>query len=175
MKLFFISLIALVVALAAFFAYKQKAGLSVPSPSPSSLASSPEVKEASEGKIEGSLSYPSEVIPENMVVCAQNIVSNETACTKDKVQDDKFTYGLGYSLSVKEGKYQVYAYLDDNPTHRAYYNEFVTCGMSIDCTSHKAIEIAVGDNQTVTGVDPQDWYQTPQINPNPESFPEGNI
>lgn len=135
-----------------------------PSPMPTSVNES--------GKITGSLSFPSETIPENMVVCAKNLQSGEEICTDAHIEGDQFTYGRGYELEVPTGTYEVFAYLPLDPNRKAYYNEFVTCGLSIDCESHEPIPVAVSAGQSVEGVDPQDWYQITEPTITPESSPE---
>src|SRR4030042_3802184 len=88
------------------------------------------------GIIEGSLSYPSEGIPE-MKICAENITNKKLACTTDRIQNKKYTYGTGYKLEVPAGTYRVYASLLDAQkiganafeNYRAYYSEFVTWGL----------------------------------------------
>ena len=111
------------------------------------------------GYIEGSLSFPSEQIPPT-TICAVNQTTGQEYCTSENIEDPKYTYGTGYELQVPTGKYVVYA-LSKFPG-RAYYNEFVTCGLRADCPSHKVIIIEVKDGQTTTGVDPQDWYNPEQ-------------
>jgi len=74
-------------------------------------------------------------------------------------------YGYGYSIDVPEGSYQVFAKLyepgesfSDMTDYRSYYSEFVTCGLEFDCPSHNPIVVEVAPNETVSDVDPQDWY-----------------
>lgn len=111
------------------------------------------------GIIEGSLSYPDEVIPEELQVCAVPVGGNGSVCTVEQLRDDRFTYGLGYNLEVPEGDYFVYAYLPSDETGaKAYYTEFVECGMDeVECLSHKKVVVEVGAGGVVTGVDPADW------------------
>lgn len=64
---------------------------------------------------------------------------------------------------VPAGKYYVYAYIPGggggyDADYRAYYDKFVTCGMSVSCTSHKWIVVTVKAGKTTSKVDPQDWY-----------------
>jgi len=46
--------------------------------------------------------------------------------------------------------------------YKAYYSEFVTCGLSVNCPSHKPIPVAVKTGETVNDIDPQDWYKQPE-------------
>ncbi len=120
--------------------------------------------EAHWGKISGSLGYPSEEIPA-LGVCAENIDGVDMYCTYEMLEGDDYTYGYGYEVSVPPGDYNVFAHLVDPASNigytdedRAYYSQYVTCGMDISCASHKAVKVTVGRNETVTGKDPIDWY-----------------
>lgn len=108
--------------------------------------------------IQGSLSYPSEIIPEDMEVCAQDIDNSEIYCEFEKLESDRFDYGVGYRLQVPGGHYYVYAYIPERPEQKAYYNEFVECGLSANCPSHEKIVVEVESGELVTGINPQDWY-----------------
>ena len=111
------------------------------------------------GTIEGSLSFPSEGIPADLQVCAETLLGVQFECTSSHIQDSKYIYGSGYKLELPPGKYYVYAQVPSfNSGYKAYYSEFVTCGLSINCSSHKPIEVEVSAGATVTDVDPQDWY-----------------
>jgi len=118
------------------------------------------------GKIEGSLGYPSDMIPA-LGICAKEVGGSSEYCTYEVVEGDDYTYGLGYVIDVPPGDYNVYSYLLDAESetggalddYKAYYSQFVTCGMDISCTSHKAIKVTVDINETVTRIDPIDWYK----------------
>ncbi len=112
------------------------------------------------GTIEGSLSYPSEYIPDNMMVCAQNQSSGDQYCTTKHLSGDKYLYKVGYKIQVLPGQYLVYAQLPDRNNLRAYYDEAVTCGLNAHCSSTKPIIIDVMTNQPLQEVDPIDWYNT---------------
>jgi hypothetical protein len=110
------------------------------------------------GTIEGSMSFPGEGIPDYIEVCAENQSTKEVLCTTERINNSKYTYGIGYMLAVPAGGYYVYA-LDPNRNYKAYYSEFVTCGLSIDCPSHDLILVEVKAGEMVSEVDPQDWYK----------------
>lgn len=112
------------------------------------------------GIIEGSLGYPSEGIPSDMKVCAENIATKRTYCTEEHRKDTKYTYGEGYQIEIPSGDYYVYATLPSWKNYKAYYSDFVICGLSVDCSSHKPILVQVKSGQIVSGIDPQDWYDT---------------
>lgn len=108
------------------------------------------------GYIKGSLGYPSEYIPE-MKVYAQNLNTDITYSVATSTNQQQ------YQLEVPAGSYYVYAMLVDAgetsfESYRAYYSEFVTCGMSVDCDSHDPITVTVASSETKTGIDPIDWY-----------------
>ncbi|HEX7017314.1 MAG TPA: hypothetical protein VF209_00170 [Patescibacteria group bacterium] len=109
------------------------------------------------GFITGSLSFPSEEIPADMKVCAVNQQSQTETCTTDHIETEEEPYGLSYRIEVPEGTYTVYAQLPDQ-AQKAFYSEFVTCGLSVDCPSHEPIPVEVAAGETVNNVDPHDWY-----------------
>lgn len=112
------------------------------------------------GVIEGNLIYPSEVLPPQ-TVCAENIQTKKSICTNLNVQ---INGKPGYRLTLPPGEYEVYAFLtSEGPTpspttQKAYYNEFVTCGLKASCTSHKAIVVTVESGKTSSDINPHDWY-----------------
>ncbi len=119
------------------------------------------------GVIEGSLSYPSEYIPDDMTICAENLATKKIYATNKHLMAKKYQYKVGFKLTVPPGDYHVFAQLPDPGRHgaeyakdyRAYYSEFVKCGMSVNCKSHAPITVKVKSGETVRGIDPQDWYK----------------
>jgi hypothetical protein len=119
------------------------------------------------GVIEGSLSYPSEFIPDDMTICAENLATKKIYCTSKHLKGKKYQYQVGYKLTLPPGDYHVYAQLPDPARYgaeypkdyRAYYSQFVKCGMSVECQDHTPIVVKVKSGQTVSGIDPQDWYK----------------
>ncbi|MFC1780302.1 hypothetical protein ACFLY9_01265 [Patescibacteria group bacterium] len=108
------------------------------------------------GYITGSLAYPSDHIPPQYV-CAENTLTAGTWCTTTVLNQ------LTYSLEVPApGTYYVYASLVDAEggyiDYKAYYNEYVTCGGGVGCTSHDLVSVTVGIGDTLTDIDPVDWY-----------------
>jgi hypothetical protein len=123
----------------------------IPSPSPSP---SPDI---TPGTITGKLSYPSEMSPKQRI-CAVNQTTQIETCTENY-------QGMTYKLLVPAATYQVYATLAPTPENgdaalktKAYYSEFVTCGLKYGCPSHKPIDIVVKAGETVQNIDPGDWY-----------------
>jgi hypothetical protein len=119
------------------------------------------------GVIEGSLSYPSEFIPPDMTICAENLATKHIYSTNKHLKAKKYKYKVGYKLEVPPGDYHVYAYLPDparygagySKDYRAYYSEFVKCGMTENCPSHAPMVVKVKSGGTVSGIDPMDWYK----------------
>jgi hypothetical protein len=119
------------------------------------------------GVIEGSLSYPSDFIPPDMTVCAEDLATHQKCCTNKHLKGKQYSYKVGYKLTLPPGNYQVYAYLPDpakygagfSKDYRAYYSEFVKCGMSVDCKDHTPITVTVRSGERLTGIDPMDWYK----------------
>jgi len=113
------------------------------------------------GTIEGSLSYPGESIPSDLQVCAENIFYNDQIyCADQIINDSKYTNSTGYTIEAPVGSYYVYSYIPSAPDNKAYYTEFVECGLSVDCTSHDKLIIDVYPDETTDKVDPIDWYQS---------------
>lgn len=109
------------------------------------------------GTITGSVGYPSEFIPEDMNVCADNTYTGSGYCVVIETGDE-YTYGYGYSVEVPYGNYNVYAQVPGD-TYKAYYSEFVPCGLSVDCPSHDPIVVTVdASTPTQSEIDPIDWY-----------------
>lgn len=118
------------------------------------------ISEPPNGFIEGSLGYPSEGIPSDMEICAENKTSKEIYCTTDHLQNSKYTYGFGYKIEVPVANYYVFARTSwfGKSDYKAYYSSFVTCGMRDKCRSHSPITVAVSEGKTTSNIDPIDWY-----------------
>jgi len=115
--------------------------------------------EGERGIIEGSLGYPGEEIPGDMQVCAENLLTKRQYCTGKHIKGKQYRYGLGYQIEVPAGRYHVFATTASLKGHKAYYSEFVRCGLRVDCASHKPIVVTVVGGQTAVGIDPHDWYK----------------
>lgn len=108
------------------------------------------------GTIEGSISYPGEGIPGDLQICAETLQGVLVKCTNSHIPNAKYQYGVGYSLELSEGNYYVYATTGQG--NKAYYTEFVTCGLMYSCASHAKIVVQVIAGQTISKIDPGDWY-----------------
>ncbi len=113
------------------------------------------------GIIEGSMSYPSSGIPDDIVVCAENITSKKQFCTNTQIKDKKYKYGIGYKIDAPAAGYYVFALpprmRQGSKDYRAYYSEYVTCGIRKECTSHTPIVVTVEVGK-ISHADPMDWY-----------------
>lgn len=115
------------------------------------------------GLIEGSIMYPKEPASKSLEVCAEEINTKALHCT-NTLEDKKYSTGMGYVMTIPAGKYHVYAHeklLDtiDPTLQRAYYTEFVTCGMKKECTSHKPIVLEVEVKGSYQNINPHDWNE----------------
>ncbi len=111
------------------------------------------------GTISGKLIYPGEGIPSNLQVCVTEIRMQKIVCSNKKTEDFTFKVNRSnavYSVSLPEGEYLIYAFVPGQGD--AYYTEFVKCGMSVDCRSHKKITISVKSGRSITGITVGDWY-----------------
>ena len=120
-------------------------------------------EKAKTATIVGSLSYPSDQIPTDLKVCAENIATKAEICTRKHIERKNGTF---YELRVPPGRYHVYAqhtdpsldYSESQPMdYRAYYSDFVTCGLSVSCPSHRPIEVEAVIGKCAKA-DPHDWY-----------------
>jgi len=140
-------IIASMIALAACSGAEEDAGQSQTAPTNVPAKAAPEA-----GKIAGSLSYPSDYLPADLQICAEETTSGEVTC-RGGFKDNS------YVLELPVGTYHVWARADDyEDGYRAYYNEAVRCGLDVTCNNRTAIDVAVKVGETVTGVNPADWY-----------------
>ena len=106
----------------------------------------------------GTLSYPSDYIPGDMRVCAQNVASNSLRCSA-RVSDQGGR--RVYELEVPAGTYHVYATTRNFPNYRAFYSDAVRCGLTANCVSHAPIAVTMSAGERRQGIDPGDWYAAP--------------
>jgi hypothetical protein len=96
----------------------------------------------------------------NEIIVAKNIETGKEI--KTKKGDIKYIaeFKASYTLKVPPGKYFVYQTTPNNWDIPAYYTEFVTCGMSVDCPSHKKIVVTAVGGATISKINPSDNYYT---------------
>lgn len=123
----------------------------------------PNVSRVAFGHIEGTTLYPSEGIPAQRV-CAQNISDTHAEYCTDAPETAQETQPT-FSITVPPGNYNVYATLKDANSigsdfagYKAYYTEYVRCGMRYECADHTKIQVTVSAGQTVSDIYPHDWY-----------------
>jgi hypothetical protein len=114
--------------------------------------------------ITGSLSYPTDAGLPKMIVCAEAVNAATIHCT-DKRIPNRRSGKMTYKLTVPAGTYYVFATVVNGETlgegfqgYKAYYSEFVTCGLSVNCPSHAPIKVTLRAGQTSANIDPGDWY-----------------
>lgn len=158
------SLIVVVAGAMAAYAAGQDAAVIDPAPSPSaSVAPSPSPVVATAAKqpattasqptgtITGKRIFPAEGLPADFTTCAVNMANGQATC----IAGNEDTY----SLTVAPGKYQVYAMVPSfRSDYKAYYDQFIVCGIKAECTDHTPITITVPAGGTRSGVDVGDFY-----------------
>jgi len=109
------------------------------------------------GTITGQLSYPSEFLPPLRVVAFD--VNDMSVYFSTEVYS-----GGTYSLTVPPRSYVVLAYLVDpaelgaQPGMAGAYSQAVLCGLQAGCDDHSLVPVVVTAGETVTNIDPADWY-----------------
>lgn len=128
------------------------------------------ITEESYGAIQGSLSYPSDGVPELDIYAIGVNESAGTFYTMRTTSGDT-TFHL---TNVEAGDYHLVAYLTDTPndTFAGGYTEAVACGLLYECTDHSLITVVVAPGETVSEVAISDWYAPPgAFLPRPEHTP----
>ena len=126
---------------------------------------------AQSARITGKLTYPSDYIPPEMVICVTRDV--ETYCSNQlssRLSAAKISFRLNhraasYEVRLPAGRYYIYGTFPRGkaPTRdmegiKAYYNDFVKCGMNVNCKSKKPIAIKAVAGRIVRGITIGDWY-----------------
>lgn len=114
------------------------------------------------GFVSGEIGFPSSFIPEQ-TVCIES-VDNPSSVKQCVKLGGSVSGETTFSFGMVPGSYYVYAQVEDNsydPDYKAYYSEFVTCGMSVECESHDPVEVKVQAGEKISDIMPIDWYSTP--------------
>lgn len=120
------------------------------------------------GTVTGNVTYPSSGIPTKVKVFAEDTKTS-------KIYEATVTFVAGtsadmaasatYSVSVPAGSYYIYGTLadfnDQNGTPwKAYYNQFVVCGMAASCKDATKVVVNVTAATAVPNITIGDWYPT---------------
>jgi hypothetical protein len=103
------------------------------------------------GTITGKLSFPSDYLPQDLEVCAEDVSSGAVTCASERMDDR-------YALTLPAGRYTVWAQTGDLPEIRAFYSHAVPCGLRAECADHAPIVIELAPGATLSEIDPGDWY-----------------
>ncbi len=107
------------------------------------------------GYIEGSLAYPSEGIPDNLMVCTEN--ERGSSCgIYQTLEGDEYTYGIGYRIEVPAGSYKVFSKTEVSGAPDVI-GGYTACGDANDCEDHVLLMVDVVEGETVTGIDLEDF------------------
>lgn len=132
----------------------QTAPTAIDSPTPEAT---PTTTTTPEGTITGQLSYPSEFLPPQRVVAFE--ANDNSVYFSTEVSSDST-----YTLTVPPSTYVILSYLIDpadlgaQPGLAGAYSEAVLCGLEAGCDDHSLVPVVVNPGETVTGIDPADWY-----------------
>ena len=127
------------------------------------LLASPDEVPAMPGRISGTTNYPGEYIPAQ-VVCAEPVDGGVEVCD-DVPAGDSEQLVPTWILTLPAGQYFVSAHMKDPSEmgsdlgdYRAYYTQYVVCGMSVDCVDHSKVAVTVISDRTTADITPYDWY-----------------
>lgn len=119
------------------------------------------------GYIVGKLTYPSSGVPAEVGVCAELTSNTNIKTCTTQIKDKKYLTGVGFELEVEPGIYYVYAFYKDQ---KAYYNQFVVCGLNVSCKDRTKIPVIVKEGQIVDAM-PEDWYDEVPVVKKPSATP----
>jgi hypothetical protein len=110
------------------------------------------------GFIRGTVWHPQDPIPNDLIACAAELNTQLEFCTQEQRSGVGFTDTYAFQLEVPIGEYYVYSYRTSQPNLKAYYSEFVTCGLRGDCPSHARLIVQVEEGVTINDIRPHDWF-----------------
>ncbi|MGH2583738.1 MAG: hypothetical protein ACRDJE_02355 [Dehalococcoidia bacterium] len=120
------------------------------------------------GSITGELGYPSHAVPP-LLVYAIRVDVEEPQSRYVRTEFNQLNFTID---GLEPGVYVVVAYLEEMPSFAGGYTEMVPCGLTVECTDHTLIPIAVGPGETVEGIAVRDWYAPPGTFPERPREPE---
>lgn len=108
------------------------------------------------GSISGSLNYPADSLPSMYVTAFQVGTQSYQYVITIAGQG---TYEID---ALPPGTYHIVAYTVGGGGFPAGlaggFTKAVQCGLTADCTDHSLVDVPLSPGQTVTGVNPADWY-----------------
>jgi hypothetical protein len=108
------------------------------------------------GTIEGSITFPSDFIPDGFTVVVEDVATGKEYMTGQVIYDSKYRFGVGFVIKVPPGNYYVYAF-EPAIDFKAYYDVFVQSDFEID--SEEKIVVTVGEGQHVDDVFVGNWWR----------------
>ncbi len=129
------------------------------------LFAAPKEPSAMPGSISGTVMYPSEGIPP-LRVCAVPAKGPDSAAVCIETEASPPASAAFAIKKLAPGDYYVYAQIKDPvalgsdipATFKAYYNEFVRCGLAQECKDTTRIIVHVSAGADTPGIFPHDWY-----------------
>jgi len=119
------------------------------------------------GTISGKITYPSSGVPTKVKVFAEDTKTGKTyeATVSFTEATSDTSSSATYTVTAPTGSYYVYGSLagfnDQNGTPwKAYYNQFVVCGMAATCTDTTKVVVNVSAAGKVENITIGDWYPT---------------
>lgn len=118
------------------------------------------------GAIEGRIAYPAEAIPA-LAIYAVRVDGNSYRVLHTEPVREPRPYVDYAMLAVEPGTYVVVAYAGGGLA--GSYTPAVACGLTVSCTDHAPIRVAVRAGERTRGIDVLDWYAPPGTFPAPPS------
>lgn len=111
---------------------------------------------AGQAVIEGQFMYPGCAAPSDLRVCAEDRSTLVRHCTGPVSPGaDRFR------LEVPAGRYAVFAESQKaRPGYRAFYNQSVRCGLSVDCKDRSPVLVTAQAGARIENINPADWFGT---------------
>ena len=108
------------------------------------------------GTIEGSITFPSDFIPDGFTVVVEDVATGQEYRTDQVIYDSKYRFGVGFVIKVPPGSYYVYA-VEPAIDFKAYYDEFMQSDFEID--SYEKIVVPIAEGQHVDDLLVGNWWR----------------